>query len=117
MCSIALNKVRVIIILVRCKFSIGIIDIKIGVIMDDSNLTSVQLKNFEFFKGQLNEYLQDPLLKHKFVVIHNSKLQGAFDTFENALSDAVFKYPANEFIVQQVISDDETVGFLYSAVA
>ncbi|ONF90242.1 MULTISPECIES: hypothetical protein [Leptospira] len=31
------------------------------------------------------------------------------DSFENALTDAVSKFPKNEFIIQQVVSEDKTI--------
>jgi hypothetical protein len=78
-------------------------------------LTDIQMKNYEFFKKHLGEYLTDPLKKGKHAVIYDLKLQGLFDTFEAA---CVFAYStsANDFVVQQIIDESEIVDYLYSAV-
>lgn len=78
-------------------------------------LTEKQKENLNFFKDNLDKYLQDNLLKDKFVVIHEKTIVKAFDSFEAALSYAVSTLPNDEFIIQEVISDSDTVNFLYSA--
>lgn len=83
-------------------------------------LSDIQEKNIAFFKENLNELIKNPLYKHKFAIVHDSEVRGlfdTFDTFDKALSDAVSKFPVNEFIIQQVVSDEETINFIYSALA
>ena len=76
-----------------------------------------QEEAIKFFQENLGKLLADPLYRHKHVVIYDNEVRGFFDTFQAAFADAVAKYPRTDFIIQQIISDDETVGFLYSAVA
>ena len=80
-------------------------------------LSDVQQENLQFFYNKLDELLSDPLLKYKFVLIHDKKIEGAFDSFENALTNAVSRFQPYEFVIQQVISNTEVSGFLYSAFA
>jgi hypothetical protein len=69
-------------------------------------------ENIQFFRTQLPELLKNQFLRGKFVVVYSQQVQGAFDTFEAALKNAIATYPADEFIVQQVIEDSAMVSFL-----
>ena len=80
-------------------------------------LTEKQQEDLKFFYSKLNELLENPLYKHKYVLINNKEIKGLFDTFENALEDAVSKFPPREYVIQQIISKTETSGFLYPAYA
>ena len=73
-------------------------------------------KNFEFFRKHLKDYLANTVLKGKFVVIADGDLKGAYDTFEAAIKFAATTFPHNEFIVQQVIADEEQINFVRAAV-
>ena len=78
-------------------------------------LTGKQKDDLDFFYGKLNELLADPLYKHKYALIHDKKIEGVFDTFENAITDAASKFQPRDYIIQHIISNAETSGFLYSA--
>jgi len=78
-------------------------------------MAATKQENIQFFVDQLPTLLADPLKSGKFVVVHDRAVRGAFDTFEAALRDAVAKYPANEFVVQQVISGDARISFIRAA--
>jgi len=80
-----------------------------------SDLSEKQKVNSAYFKQNLNQFLSNPMLKNKFIIIHDEKMVGSFDSFENALNDAIQKYPNNEFVIQQVISESDTVSFLFAA--
>ena len=84
--------------------------------MDDF-LTKEQQDNLKFFYSQLNALLENPIYRQKYALIHDQKIDGVFDTFENALNDAVSKFQPYEYVIQLVISKNETSGFLYSAFA
>jgi hypothetical protein len=77
--------------------------------------TEKQQENLRFFQDNFEKWASDPLYKLKHVVIHDQKVCGVYDTFENALSSAVQTLPQGEFVIQQVISDKEVAGFLCSA--
>ena len=78
-------------------------------------LSEKQKQDIAFFDKNLPSWNDDPLFKMKFAVISNEKLQGIYDTFEIALGDAVSKFQIGDFIIQQIISNDEIVNF-YSPV-
>jgi len=80
-------------------------------------LTEKQQEDLKFFYSKLEELLENQLYKHKYALIHDKKIEGVFDTFENALSDAVSKFIPGEYVIQQIISKKEVSGFLYSAFA
>lgn len=75
-----------------------------------------QKKNIEFYEGHVNEYLSDDLKKNKFLVIHDERVKGIYDTFDAALQYAVANLPKNEFIIQQVIDNKDIVSYLKAAV-
>lgn len=76
-------------------------------------LSNKQKENLQYFKKNLNKYLSDPLLKNKYIIIHDKKKYGVFDSFEKALNEAVTNLSKDEFIIQQVISENDTVNFLF----
>lgn len=79
--------------------------------------TETQKVNLKFFLENHEKFLKNPLYKMKFLVISNQEVSGIFDTFENALTYAVVAVPQGEYVIQQVVSDKETVNFLYPAMA
>lgn len=82
---------------------------------DNEFWTPDQKANLDFFKQKLPALLTDPIYKNKFVIIHQQELNGFYDSFEMALTVAVSKFPKHEFVIQQVISEDENINFLFSA--
>jgi hypothetical protein len=83
----------------------------------DGFLTEKQKENIAFFNENLEKWVADPILKMKFAVISDKKLQGFFDTFDLAINDAVTKFQPYEFVIQQIIKDTDVSGFLFSAFA
>ena len=73
-------------------------------------------ENIDFFYENLKDYLKDEKLKYKYVVIYNKELKNSFDTFDRALEYALSNFPQSEFAIQQVIGQDEQIGFLKSAI-
>lgn len=71
--------------------------------------------NIEFFRAQLATLLANPLLRGKFLVVHDQQVKQSFDTFDSALRYAVSQFPPEEFIVQQVVEDNEVINFLRAA--
>lgn len=72
-------------------------------------------KNIKFFKDNLDSWLTDDLYRHKHVVIADQKVRGVFDDFPKALDYASSNLNLGEFVIQQVIGEDEQIGFLQSA--
>jgi len=79
--------------------------------------TEKQKENINYFYDNLKEFLKNPLYKFKFAIIFNKEIVGIFDTSEAAIEDATAKWPIGEFIIQQIVSDDDVVGFLSPAIA
>ena len=79
-------------------------------------LSEAQLNNYKFFTSHLQEYLDDPLMKNKYVIISGEKVVGAYDSFGLAYKEACDNYALGEFIIQQVVDTSEIVEFLWSAV-
>lgn len=79
-------------------------------------LSEAQKQNYAFFEKNLCSYLDDPILKGKYAVFFNEKLQGAYDSFEAAYNAAYANYPSGDFIIQQIVNAAEVVEFLWTAV-
>jgi len=82
----------------------------------DEFFTEKQKENLKYFDDNLKAFLENPLYKFKFAIIHNKEVVGIFDTSESAIEDAAVKWPLGDFIIQQIISDDDIVSFLSPAV-
>ena len=70
-------------------------------------MTKEQEKNIKYFEDNLHLWLEDIAYKHKHVVIANKKVQGVFDSFSDALSCATAHFFPGEFVIQQVIDENE----------
>jgi hypothetical protein len=79
--------------------------------------TDSQKEDLKFFHENLDKYLEDPLYAMKYLLIHKQQVFGLFDTFENAITRAAAKLQQGDYVIQQVISPDEVINFLYPAVA
>jgi len=84
--------------------------------MDDF-WTEKQQEDIAYFNENLETWSQNPLYKLKFVIISGRELKGIYDTFEAALGAAVVAYGSGEYIIQQILPEDETVNFLSPALA
>ena len=82
--------------------------------MSDKN--KAKERNRQYFQENLDEFLKNPIYRYKFLVIHGEKVRGAYDTFSSSLEYAVANFPKEEFIIQQVLAQDEQINFLKSAV-
>lgn len=82
----------------------------------DIMLSDNQKKNYAYFNAHLAEWLNDPLKRNKFSVILDEEIKGIFDSFETAFQFACTNYPSGEFIIQQIIDQEEIVEFLRVAV-
>ena len=76
-----------------------------------------QKEVLKFFQGNLNGLANDPSYNLKYVIIYKDDVSGVFDTFDEALEEAVVKYPKHDFIIQQVVPQNRVANFLYSAIS
>ena len=79
-------------------------------------ISPVQEQNLEYFRQNLKAWLQDPVYKHKHLVVHDQKIHGSYDQAGTAFEYAVANLPQGEFIIQQVIDENEVASFLSRAV-
>ena len=79
--------------------------------MDKNEL--IKKENVDFFYANLEKYLKDPELIHKYLVIHYKEVKKSFKKFPEALEYAVVNLPKNEYIIQQVFKNDEIVNFIF----
>lgn len=80
-----------------------------------AELNAKQNEALEYFEEHLDEWVKDPLFKYKFAIIRENTLVGIFDTFQAAAKEAFMKYPQIDFIIQELIPEDEYVNFVYPA--
>jgi hypothetical protein len=83
----------------------------------DEFFTEVQKENLQYFQENLADFLKDPIYNHKFAIIAGKNIAGIFDTFSNAIENAATRFSQGEYIIQQIIGDDEVINFLYPAMA
>lgn len=79
-------------------------------------LSEKQNANYQFFASHLAEYIENPLIKGKFGIFCEERLQGTFDSFDAAYSEACTRFPTDEFIIQQIVDSSAVVEFLWSSV-
>ena len=72
--------------------------------------------NLVFFEENLESFLSDNTLKDKYIVISDASVKGAYDDFSAALEFASANFQEGEFIIQQVINENEQINFLRSAI-
>ena len=80
-----------------------------------SGLSSIQEQNLQYFKQNLADWLNNPVYQYKYLVIHGSQVKGVYDRPETALENAIVTLPQGEFIIQQVIDENEIVNSLSRA--
>ena len=77
-----------------------------------SPLSEKQDVNLRYFRQNLKEWLKNPAYAYKYLVIHDGEVKGAYDQSGIAFESAVASFPQDEFIIQQVVDEDEIVNFL-----
>jgi hypothetical protein len=83
----------------------------------DEYFTEAQKENLRYFQENLADFLKNPIYKHKFAIISDKKIVGIYDSFNNAIEAAVPSLPQGEYVIQQIIGEDEVINFLYPAIA
>lgn len=79
------------------------------------SLSARQQEALAYFRENLGGWLSNPQYKFKYAVIRDNALVGVFDTFGAALAEAAPKYPQVDFIIQQIIPEEDAVEFLFPA--
>jgi hypothetical protein len=79
--------------------------------------TEKQRQDIDFFNENIEKWTENPLYVAKFVVISAKEVKGFYDSFETALSSAVDNFNAGEYIIQQILPENDVVNFLSPALA
>ena len=81
----------------------------------DNFWTEKQKQDIVFFNENVENWSDNPLYRLKFVVISDKSVKGAYDSFGAALKFAAITFKPGEYIIQQVLPENETVSFLSRA--
>ena len=81
------------------------------------SLNARQQEALAYFRENLGDWLSNPLYKYKYAIVRDDALVGVFDTAGAALTEAVSKSPQIDFVIQQIISEDDVVEYLHPALA
>jgi hypothetical protein len=76
------------------------------------NMATVDEKNYEWFKTNLSSLLE----KHRgqYLIILGESLCGAFDTFEEALTEALKLAQPGDFLIQPCVTEEENTQVICS---
>jgi hypothetical protein len=80
---------------------------KQGVNGMDEYFTESQKENLRYFQDNLANFLENPIYKHKFAIISDKNIAGIFDTFSNAIEAAASRFSQGEYVIQQIISEND----------
>jgi hypothetical protein len=76
------------------------------------DLTQAQIKDLAYFDGHVEEFLADNNLRFKHVIIADCKIAETFDGLDLAVNYARDNLQRGEYIISQVVNDDEIVNFV-----
>ena len=75
-------------------------------------LSDKQKACYDYFSANLAEWLKDPLKVNKYVVIFECALKGVYDSVENAANYAYDVYEPGEFIIQEIVDENEILSII-----
>ncbi|MDR1509744.1 MAG: hypothetical protein LBS53_08900 [Synergistaceae bacterium] len=75
-------------------------------------MASVDEKNYEWFKKNLPELMKNH--HGKYLIIHEERDKGAYETFESALNDALKIAVPGEFLIQRCVGEEESTQVICS---
>jgi len=78
--------------------------------------TETQLRDIEYFKSHLKDFLANPLLADKYVVISGQQIKSNFDTVENAVKYATDTFKLGDYIIQRIFDESKVINFVKAAV-
>ncbi len=70
--------------------------------------------DYKWFKDNQNELYKE--YPNKFLIVSECQTLGAFDTFDEAMEEALKKMKAGEFLIQQCIEDTSPIQYFNRAV-
>ena len=69
-------------------------------------------KNFDYFIEHLDEFLKEHY--GKFVVVKDEEVLGFYDSFDEAIEEALKEYEIGTFIVQECVNNERSANTFYS---
>lgn len=72
-------------------------------------------QEFEYFKDNQEELVRD--YEGRFLVIKNQEVKGDYSSIEEAYNDAISKFEAGTFIIQECQSGKEIYTATYHSIA
>ena len=76
---------------------------------------SAQEDNLAFFTSNLQNWLDNPAFKGKYIVIYDEEVKGTYDKFASAIEFAAGNFPQGDFVIQQVINAEDQINFTKAA--
>lgn len=70
--------------------------------------------DYKWFKENQKELFE--IYPNKFLIVSECQILGAFDTFDDAMEEALKKMKAGEFLIQQCIEDTSPIQYFNRAV-
>ena len=64
--------------------------------------TEEQKQNIEFFNDNVKEWLKNPDYASKYILIDKNIVQGIYDNFSEALTDAMVNFDRGHFIIKEI---------------
>jgi hypothetical protein len=74
--------------------------------------TQTQIGDMAYFRENINEFLKDNALRFKQVIVSNKQIVKSFDGLDKAVQYAVKNLTKGEYIIQQVVNEDDMVNFV-----
>lgn len=74
--------------------------------------TEKQLKDLAYFQKNVMSFMSDDALRFRHLLISGEKIIKAFDGLDQAADYAVLHYEKGEYIIEQVIDENEIVNFM-----
>jgi hypothetical protein len=74
--------------------------------------TPQQQKDLAYFRANVLGWLEDNTLRFKHVIIAEEEIIKAFDGLDTAVKYAVDNCKKGEYIIQQVVNEDDIVNFI-----
>ncbi|MCL2070781.1 MAG: hypothetical protein FWH07_00915 [Oscillospiraceae bacterium] len=77
-----------------------------------NEFTEKQLKDLDYFSANVAQFFKDNSLRFRHIIISDAKIVKSFDALDKAVDYAVQNLKKGEYIIEQVINEDEIVNFV-----
>jgi len=70
-------------------------------------------KEYKYFQDNLESLLKEH--KGKFLIIKDASVQGIFNTYNEALANALTKYKLGQFLIQECIKESLSTAHFFNS--